>query len=295
MNIDVVSYLSLKEGLVMDDIVNLFNLTETVGTDKDEKILEIVLREFLSATEIDFSLDDYPVLDAIEILKLYKIPEYADVFYTILQKYNYRMKHEIKDAIWYLSSLSDHNKNSTCIKRLLQSPVIQDISFNGHDQFSIYSDQYGEIQYRLASKVLAGHRTISNYIKENVLINDCHNHTFFLSEFLKNGQSITSLCRYYFDGSYYHSYTYDPIADTVIDLCFDSIMLKRTYDAILEPQELSVIENKEVRSKVRIVDEKICPSVNFAELLRVALYQQYLNSIGYKGTLAEAPKLIKRP
>ena len=40
MNIDVVSYLSLKEGLVMDEIVNLFNLTETVGTDKDEKILK---------------------------------------------------------------------------------------------------------------------------------------------------------------------------------------------------------------------------------------------------------------
>ena len=72
-------------------------------------------------------------------------------------------------------------------------------------------------------------------------------------------------------------------------------MLKSTYDDILEPQELSVIENKEVRSKVRIVDEKICPSVNFAELLIVALYQQYLNSIGYKGSLAEAPKLIKRP
>lgn len=137
----------------------------------------------------------------------------------------------------------------------MNSPIIQDIIFNGIDTFSIWSEQYGKFTFELASHYFKENRQVTYYMEHNPLPRRCHTHTYFISKILDDLYAITSLCSYYFQGQYYHSYTLDQERNAIIDLCNNAIMDKNQYDCLFQPQEISVILGKHVAKELEITLE----------------------------------------
>lgn len=262
---------------------------------ENERILNIVLKEFFDNIELknNFDIEQLSIINKLEILKLFYKHEYIDILFKILNKYNYNMTYEIKNAIFYLGNLKEPNKNKIVIKKLLDSPIIQDISFNGESKYTILSDKYGRFEFELAKHYFQRNTKISKYIENNILSNHCHENAFFLSSVLQKYYSITSLCSCWFKGDYYHSYTYNQYDGTIIDLCNNSIIDKNQYYKLFEPSELSIILNSNVWNEYIITKCKTEQPIRRCKLLQIALYKQYLNSIGYQGTLSDAPATIK--
>lgn len=284
----------------MDKCFKILKEGELKSRKRNERISRIVLNEFLnvsnelfefyncsSATEKVISLKDY----------IYTSNE-LECFFDILRKYNYNMKQEIYDAIKELGLLKTPQKNKDTIKKLLYSPVIDDISFNGKDEFKIFSEKYGSISFKLASEYFKTNLDILFYINQNDLMRYCHAHTYFLSRKLPNNYSITSLLDYYFEGKYYHSYTYDIDTNIIIDLCRNCIINKDQYDNMFSPKVVATTLNNKVDEEISIINKKLSGTktesmVNLI-ILKIALYKQYLSSIGYNGSLEDAPSLGKK-
>ena len=290
-------YNQFKKGAVaMDIIEHIFQYEEIINIERNNEIYDLVLNEFLNSSKKRFIFDEnITSADKVRRLKNQYIYTSKDIkiFFNILAKYHYNMKEEIIDAMRNLGYLYDPTKNKKLIKKLLNSPVIQDISFNGKNKFTIFSTQYGIIEFELASSYFKNSPSMTNYMKTNSLPNRCHNHTYFMAHIFPELYSITSQCRYYFKGFYYHSYTYNQTESAIIDLCYNSIIDKNQYYNIFEPQNISVILNSNVDKELDIINSKTNPESNIYHLLKIALYKEYLQNIRYQGSLEDAP-IIKK-
>lgn len=276
------------------DIEKILQATHTENIYINEKIFDNILQEILNKINFNFNFDNCST-STDKVLKLKDAfiytSDYVQLFFEILEKYNYNMKEEIKDALFNLCHLENPNKNKDIIKKLLNSPIIDDISFNGKNEFSIVSEQYGTLVVELASYYFKNNKQMNNYIKNKQLPNKCHNHAYFMSEVFNNYYAITSLCRYFFKGNYYHSYTFDKERNSIIDLCYNSIIDKESYYKIFEPKNLSVILNSDVEKELELTNKKTDQYIYRCPLVKIALYKQYLHSIGYEGKLEDAPQL----
>lgn len=214
---------------------------------------------------------------------------YAALFFEIMKKYGYNMRQEIKDAMHHLGLLRDPNENSAIINKYINSPVIQDISFDGKSKFTIESERFGKFVFELASSFYGDNERLVNYVKNNKLSNQCHNHTYYLSSIFPNFYAVTSLCKSYFGGNYIHSYTYDKERDLVIDLCSNAVVSKESYYSIFKPREVSSVLNDQVWYELGIVNDKSRQTTNRCYILKIALFKLYLESIKYRGVLEDAP------
>ena len=283
----------------MDICGEILNEFEIKNKKLNIEIFDLVLQEFLKKSKLNFNFincnDSMEKILTIKEEYVYT-SKYVKLFFKILKKYKYNMKQEIQDAMHALGHLDDPNKNIEVISKLINSPVIQDISFNGKNEFLISSKQYGDFIFELASYRFRENDKIVDYIKNNSLPNRCHIHAYFMSEIFKDFYAVTSLCKYYFKVSYYHSYTFDKDSNSIIDLCHNGVIDKDTYYRIFEPEDISIIINENVEEELALTNERTQQPFNRCNLLKIALYKQYLNSIGYHDTLANAPsiKTLKR-
>lgn len=261
----------------------------------NSEIFDLVLKEFVSQVEIPLSLEKYDnPEEKVENLKLLYIymSEYIDLFFEILKKKNYNMKDEIKKAAWWLMNLPDYNENKELIEKLLHSPVIQDVSFGKDHKFRIYSEEFGEFVFQPAIYYFADNNSVLRYIKNNRMSQNCHNNTYFLSKLFENFYSITSLCTRQFLNCYHHSYTYNPYDDTIIDLSYKAVYEKNSFYNIFEPIEISRILNSEVEKELEFAILNTEQPERRCELLKIALYKEYLQKIGYTGAFEDAPMVL---
>ncbi len=276
----------------MDACDEILKKDEVDSYELNEKIYGQVLEDFLNGIEEDYIFDNLFETSGEKVRTLkYELytTEYIDYFFEILKKYNYRMKQEIKDAMFILGHLYNPNKNIEEIKRLLNSPVLDDISFNGKNIFTILSREYGKLSFELASYHFKDNLRMNFYIEHEQLPARCHHHVYYMSKTLPDLYAMTSLIPSYFKGNYYHSYTYNKERNCIIDLCYNSIIDKDEYYNIFEPKELSIIQNRKVEEELRITNEKTNQNRDRCQLLKITLYKQYLESIGYEGRLEDAP------
>ncbi len=133
-------------------------------------------------------------------------------------------------------------------------------------------------------------------MQHNEMLQRCHTHTKYIASILPELYSITSLCNCYFDEKFYHSYSYHRETNQVIDLCIGAIIDYHSYYQLYHPQELSVILNKKVEEEYAIVNQiktTTTSKYKLNELMKIALYKQYLQHIGYQGELKDAPVISK--
>lgn len=264
--------------MYIDIWTKIFYDTET---NIDEEIFYIVLKEFLNITDINYKFSNMTDLDKVMKIKneLIDEPVYINLLYEILNKYNYNMKYEIKNAIFALTNLEKLSKNKKTINKILTSPVIQDVSFNGKDQFTILSSQYGKFTFEVASQRFKRNKKIEGYIRKNELPHYCHQHAYFIASVFPEFYAITSLCRYYFKDIYYHSYTYDKYNNLIIDFCYNTVMNKEEYYNLFEPKDILLILNKNIDEELRKVEMNTDQPKKRFGLLKIALYKQYLEMV----------------
>ena len=128
------------------------------------------------------------------------------------------------------------------------------------------------------------------------MLNRYHTHTEYIASILPELYSITSLCNCYFDEKFYHFYSYHRETNQGIDLCSGAIIDYQSYYQLYHPQELSVILNKKVEAKYDLVNQIKTTPTNpnqFAKLMKIALYKQYLQHIEYQGELRTTPVISK--
>lgn len=245
----------------------------------NDKIFEKVLNELEQQTSIIINKDN--PLDAtnktIHLLNEENKISYIDCLYEILKKYNYNMNIEIRNAIFTLGNLKSTRHNKETIKKVLTSPIIQDVSYKRKGRYEIYSEKFGKINFLLASTYFKKNKELTKYINETILNNECHSHAYYMSKLFKDYYSITSLCKYYFKGKYYHSYTYDKETNLIFDLCCNAVFSKESYDKLLNPIEVSTVLNKDIPSQLDITEYNTNHSSTMKELLKIALFKQYLN------------------
>lgn len=278
----------------MEPCARIYHEVQEQSEALNEGIYDVILHEFIEQVEDQFIFQECDTA-ASKVRGLQKqyvyTSNYVDLFFTLLMKYNYRMRHEIKDAMFSLGHLEDPNKNSELIRKLLNSPVIQDISFDGRSAFTISSEQYGDFVFELASYYFKKNKRMMEYMQNNPLPNRCHNHALAISCIFEDLYAITSICENYFRGYYYHSYSCNQDNNSVIDLCYNAVINKTSYYELFKPQEISTILNRDVKGEIQLVNQKTDTLYNWASLLKIALYKQYLKSIGYKGSLEDAPPI----
>lgn len=246
----------------------------------NDEIFKEVLTEFFEKVDSSYEIrSDMDYTDKFLVLLNEYIyhSNYIVPFYEILKKYHYNMKQEIKDAIFELGNLRKTSRNSKLIKKLLNSPVIQDISLKERKKYEIYSEKYGTFSFELASKYFRKNSELKDYISSTVLAQECHSHAYYMSKILKDYYAITSLCRYYFKGNYYHSYTYDKDSNLIFDLCSNAVFIKDEFDDLFETNEILVVKNKDLEEQLSIADFNSIQPESRRKLLRLALFKQSLN------------------
>lgn len=279
----------------MDIGLKLLEIGELKDLEKNNKICSLVIDEFQSRINENINFNDCETeeikLKNLEFQYVYT-SKYISLFFEILNKYNYNSRTEIRGAINYLGHLINPNENKETISLLLNSPTLQDISFNGVDKFLISSKQYGDFEFKLASEYFRNNKKVFEYMKE-IKPCDCHGNTYFMSDIFPDFYSITSLCPREFEGYYHHSYAYYKDDDYIIDLRYNFVMKKDSYYKIYQPKEVSSILNRNVRTELSITNQKTNQYYRRCALLKIALYKEYLHGIGYEGNLEDAPDAKK--
>lgn len=202
---------------------------------------------------------------------------HVDYFYAILDYYGYKMKLDIIGAIQRLGNLVDPSHNKDLISVLLNSPYIDDISFNGTNRFTIESAKFGSFEFYLAKEVFKNNKGLISYMEKEVLASNCYANTETVASFYQDLYSITSLCIHYFVGVYYHSYSYDQKTNSIIDLNNNSVMEKVMFDRLYQPIELIRIKNSQISEVCEKVEMETCQPKKRKTLLKIALYYQLQN------------------
>jgi len=260
----------------------------------NEEIARLVITETLREMNINikFLEDDFFIqrLNKLKREYIYE-SENIDVFFEILEKYGYNSKHEIIGAINRLGNLPDPKKNSELIHKLINSPYIDDITFDGREQFKISSSWFGDINFKLASARYKHNKEMVKYIKNNPLPGRCHNHTLFIRAIFPSYYAVTALCPAPFRGKYYHSFSYDSNNKNVIDLCSNAVVSEQQYKFIFEPSLVSVILNSQISEELRITKEKTNQPIERQALLKIALYKQLL-TLKAKAKDPNSPRIL---
>lgn len=260
----------------------------------NEAIFDEVLTEVMSKIDLAYQFDNNLASATTKVRgikeSLYQT-KYNQVFFEILAKYDYNMRTEIIDTVHYLSNLKNPNQNSEVIKRMLASPVIQDICFDGKSKFTITSEQYGQFIFELASYYFRKNQTVTDHMKKYPLAGGCHDHTYLLSRVLEDYYAVTSMARYFFKGGYYHSYSLNPNEMLVIDLSCNAIVPAKNYYNIFQPQEISAIPNRQVDEQINYVNFASEQPFERADLLKIALYKQVIKQYG-KPPLNQKVKIL---
>lgn len=281
------------EVIKYEDLKQFYDYYETQVYEDNEQVFGLIMQELVKIIpnlESKYAEDVTQYSDKVLIFKnhfVYKT-DLCEFFFDLLRKHNYNFYHEIKDAIYYLCFLDDPNDNKEVIRDFLNSPVIQDISFS-QGVFSIFSEQFGRTDVMLAAEYFRNDRAISKFLRTKELAQECNSNTKYLSRKLPTAYSITSLCPYFFMGDYYHSYTYDKDSGFIIDFTHNAVVARNDYYNIWRPRELSNVLNSELNDEIRFIDRNYLLRENYGGLLGIAIYKHYLQSIGYDGSLKDAP------
>ena len=265
--------------LLAKKLYKIVDDNEESNSKKDDILFYNVIQDFCKSKGTSFKAfmsSDWTGLALSFKRELFYNREDVELFYSFLSKYGYRGEEDINFTINKLGRLNDPNRNKLEIKKALVSPFIDDIEYSNR-KFKITSSEFGVIPFSLV-KDDYWCNSLENYLEcfSFNINNNCHNNTKFMASILPNGYAVTSLCKSYFPTEYFHSYTFDPESDSIVDLCSRAVLSKSDYYSLHSPREISVIPNSEVDEKYNVLRRKMNNKGCYCDLLLLAAYQLYL-------------------
>ena len=275
---------------------NLINLTVTAADPQDAyDVINCIINNYGQVTEIVMSDVSLSLLDTPQLATSPDAyPDYIKSFYEIATRFGYNEIGMIKDSIELLGLLKNPNQNKDTIHRLLQLPVIDDISFDSKDTFSIFSEKLGDFRFTLVTEALKDNQELMEYLEEAPFAHLCYLHTAILSQYFKDNFSEVSLCRDTFGNHYYHAYSISPDRKTVFDLTYNGIFSLEDYERLENPSPIYSEQHERLILDIGYALDNSGLDPDTEWLLQAALYRTYLDKIDYHGPMREAPKVMQK-
>ena len=190
-------------------------------------------------------------------------PDYIKSFYEIATRFGYNEIGMIKDSIELLGLLKNPNQNKDTIYRLLQLPVIDDISFDSKDTFSIFSEKLGDFRFTLVTEALKDNQELMEYLEEAPF-------------------------------AHYHAYSISPDRKTIFDLTYNGIFSLEDYERLEKPSPIYSEQYERLILDIGYALDNSGLDPDTEWLLQAALYRTYLDKIDYHGPMREAPKVMEK-
>ena len=235
-------------------------------------LLYIILINFINDYNLnkdDFFSDKYIERVLMKMLKIIS-PQNRMTLLNILKNNNFNFKTLQRQVI---RNLAKGYCSPDFLSSFLVIPSIEKICYE-NNMFKIISSDTSEFSFQKASDYCQNDK-IKQYINKYETSNRCHHNTYFLSKYLKDNYSITSLCTGNFKNvKFYHSYCYNQDENIIIDLNSNLVIDKDIYYNLYDPIELSVIQNKNIKKELFITNMHTIQPFNRCPLLKIALYKQ---------------------
>ena len=176
-----------------------------------------------------------------------------------------------KEDTLYVHSRSDFDKeNKEYYKfeqELLKRYYILEYSSLIHNRIQKFiSDKTFEI--------FKNNKDVMKYINENETAGRCHMNVEALSSIFPKYYTISSLLESYYEGYYYHSYTYNQCENLVIDASSRIVCSKDDYDRLMCPQEIMRIKNSKLSKYFKKIDRYSRNTYEVSNVFGVALMMQ---------------------
>lgn len=270
--------MAIPNGDILEAILNYYEIKPNLYNGKIAlKIADDISNK--SDTNFFFSVPSEVPKHAVDIWKGLAVvndfgfkEEYQEYVLSLLKSNGYYMKMFIIDLIKLLGNASCKYEREEIVDKYLKLPMIYNIKFNDIDEYTIES-VFGTYSFYLADKRIEDNEVL-DYLKKENRSNSCHENTVTLLTSYNDIYSITSLCKSYFTGGYYHSYSYIKEKDQVLDLCSNMLAKKRVFDDLYSPNEILFMRSDKIK---RIRDKKIKTirtTLECNDLLKYALYKQ---------------------
>ncbi len=270
--------------LKIDDLVEYYHYKSLRDNDKRASI---ILEEFQATIGVhyDFVLTgEKPISLEYEIIKhiselnslRYKYGTeslYYKILHELIKLYHYNFIMDIREAVTKIGNLTDYSLEDNLIKKILLSPVIDDIS-SKPDSFKIFSEEYGIFEFMRFSEIFKNNKDVMKYINENETAGRCHMNVEALSSIFPKYYTISSLLESYYEGYYYHSYTYNQCENLVIDASSRIVCSKDDYDRLMCPQEIMRIKNSKLSKYFKKIDRYSRNTYEVSNVFGVALMMQ---------------------
>lgn len=270
--------------LKIEDLLEYYHYKSLRDNDKRASI---ILEEFQDTIGVyyDFvSSDSEPVALEYETIKhiselnslryKYGVDSlYYKILHELIKLFHYNFIMDIREAVTKIGNFKEGTSDADLIKEILLSPVIDDIS-SKRDSFKIFSEEYGVFEFMRFSEVFKDNESLMKYMNENKTAGRCHMNVEALSQIFPNFYTITSLLDSYYEGYYYHSYTYDKCENSVIDANSKIVCSKDDYDRLMCPQEIMCIKNSRLSKYFKKIDRYSRNTYEGSNVFGVALMMQ---------------------
>lgn len=200
---------------------------------------------------------------------------YQEFILALLGNNHYYMKTFIKNFIKFLGNAKTQEERDKIIDRYQKLLLINNVKFNGVDSYTIQS-AYGDYSFILADKVLTDPEIVS-FIRNEDHRKTCHENATKLLNTYDDLYTICSLVKSYFQGYYYHSYSYIKEKGLVLDICSNMLMKKKEFDDLFGVRELLFMRNDELRKEYFTTIRPIVSKLQDESVLKCALYHQAIN------------------
>lgn len=277
----------------------IYESVEKKSTDYYDQQSERIIKAFqrINPQEFVFSPDTEGIpglqFDELKMAILFE-PDYIKRFYEIAKYFGYDERGMIRDSIKHLGMLENPNENEEIIHSLLRLPVIDDISFDSKDTFSIFSEKLGDYHFIVATEALKDNQELIEYLEKVPFANRCYSHALILAGIFEDNYSEVSLCKNIFGSNFHHAYSITPDRKTVIDLTFNGIFTMEDFKRLEEPYPFYSKQQEKLSYDIWYATKNSGLSPDTEWLLQAALYRKYLDEIGYQGPMCEAPKVMQK-
>jgi len=262
---------------LVEEKINLDKLCDKNEEENEKRQMSIykqVIDDYSKLCNVDFrkentfARNDYDVFDCLLQITVAQ-PKFFEAFHEILSRYGFNDKTYLDYAIKKITRNASNVQ--AFIDGLMNIGLIDNIKELKDNSFDLYSFM-GKYNFSMASEYYSKNNDIISYIENEELNQNCHKNTLFLLKTLKQGEAITAKCSMMFNSSFYHSYYRNN--GMICDLNINCVMSEENYNAIYNPQIISVVNIENLEEKQKEVRTNSTSTLE--DLLEIAVYEESL-------------------
>lgn len=203
-------------------------------------------------------------------------PQFISLFYQLLEESQYHMVYDLLDSMFILGSTTNKKLNREKSKMLLQSPYIQNISYENCK--IMLNSPLGNYAFYSLRDYFRGNYEVMSYLRKNIeLGGHCHNVSWDLMSKLEKASLVTELLPFYYEGTFYHSIVKNNVDGMYIDLANEVVYDEEIRQNLYQGQIICEASKEELENHLYdaiVASNKPNIEDDFYKPLLLALHKQ---------------------